>query len=82
VYAFWNEVAVTLNFEAGEQKGGNARCASCSGDARLYKTLAVSLSRPHLSLSERRKKVLLGPAGRQKRNGGIKPLKDLRIEEL
>ena len=29
-------------FEAGEQKGGNAGCASCSGDARMYKDLAVS----------------------------------------
>ena len=69
-------------FEAGEQKGGNAGCASCSGDARLYKNLAVSLSRPHLSLPERLKKVLQGPDGRQKRNGGIKPFKDLRVEEL
>ncbi|CAH3194686.1 unnamed protein product, partial [Porites evermanni] len=35
-------------FEAGEQKGGNAGCASCNGDARKYKDLAVSLRRPHL----------------------------------
>lgn len=69
-------------FEAGEQKGGNAGCASCSGDARLYKNLAVSLSRPHLSLPECLKKVLQGHVGRQKRNGGIKPFKDLRVEEL
>ena len=69
-------------FEAGEQKGGNAGCASCSGDARKYKDLAVSLSRPHLSLSERLNKVLRGPAGRNKRNGGLKPFKDLRLEEL
>ena len=31
-------------FEAGEQKGGNAGCVSSSGDARKYKDLAVSLS--------------------------------------
>ena len=69
-------------FEAGEQKGGNAGCESCSGDARKYKDLAVSLSRPHLSLSERLNKVLRGPAGRNKKNGRLKPFKDLRLEEL
>ena len=69
-------------FEAGEQKGGNAGCASCSGDARMYKDLAVSFSRPHLTLSERLKNVLQGPAGKNKRNAGLKPFKDLRLEEL
>ena len=69
-------------FEAGEQKGGNAGCASCSGGVRKYKDLAVSLRRPHLSLSERLKKVLQGPAGKNRRNGGLKPFKDLRVEEL
>lgn len=49
-------------FEAGEQKGGNAGCASCSSDTRMYKDLAVSFSRPHLTLSERLKKVLQGSA--------------------
>ena len=60
-------------FEAGEQKGGNAGCASCSGDAKKYQDLAVSLSRPHLTLSDRLKKVLQGPAGINKRNAGLKP---------
>jgi len=31
-------------FEAGEHKGGNAGCPSCSGDARKYKELAASLT--------------------------------------
>lgn len=82
VMRFFHGDGPQQEFEAGEQKGGNAGCAGCSGDARLYKNLAVSLSRPHLSLPERLKKVLQGPAGRQKRNGGIKPFKDLRVEEL
>lgn len=70
-------------FEAGEQKGGNAGCASCSSDARMYKDLAVSFSRPHLTLSERLKKVLQGSAVKKnKRNAGLKPFKDLRLEEL
>ena len=82
VMRFFHGDGPQQEFEASEQKGGNAGCASCSGDARLYKNLAVSLSRLHLSLSERQKKVLLGPAGRQKRNGALKPFKDLHVEEL
>lgn len=35
-----------------------------------------------LSLPAHQKKVLQGPAGRHKRNGGIKPFKDLLLEEL
>ena len=69
-------------FEAGEQKGGNAGCVRCSGDARKYKDLAVFLRRPHLSLSERLKKILQGPTGKNRRNGGLKPFKDLHVEEL
>ena len=69
-------------FEAGEQKGGNAGCASCSGDARKYKDLAVFLRRPHLNLSEHLKKVLQGPTGKNRRNGGLKLFKDLHVEEL
>ena len=69
-------------FEAGEQKGGNAGCASCSGNARKCKDLAVSLRRPHQGLLEHLKKVLQGPAGKNRRNGGLKPFKDLQKEEL
>ena len=69
-------------FESGEQKGGHAGCAACSGDARRYNCLAVSLSRPYLSLTDRLQKVRQGPAGRNRRNGGLKPFKNLRLEEL
>ena len=69
-------------FESGEQKGGNAGCSGCSGDARRYNCLSASLSKPHLSLSDRLRKVLQGPAGRKKRNGGLTPFKNLRLEEL
>ena len=70
------------DFESGEQKGGNAGCSGCSGDARKYSHLSASLSKPYLSLTERLRKVLQGPAGRKKRNGGLKPFKNLRLEEL
>ena len=70
-------------FESGEQKGGNAGCSGFSGDARKYKYLSVSLSKPFLSLTDRLRKVLQGPsAGRKKRNGGLKPFKNLRLKEL
>lgn len=60
-------------FEAGEQKGGNADVPrSCSF---FFKT-------SHLTLAERLKNVLQGPAGKNKRNAGLKPFKDLRLEEL
>ena len=43
-------------FEPGGQKGGNAGCASSSGDATKYRDLAVFLSKPHLTLSDKLKK--------------------------
>ena len=65
VVRFFHGDGPQQEFEAGEQKGGNAGCVSCSGDARKYKDLAVSLSRPHLTLSDRLKIVLQGPAGKK-----------------
>ena len=62
-------------FEIGEQRGGKAGCSGCSGDARKYNYLSVSLSKPFLSLTDCLRKVLRGPAGRKKRNGGPKPFK-------
>ena len=82
VMRFFHGDGPQQEFESGEQKGGNAGCSGCSGDARRYNCLSVSLSKPFLSLSERLRKVLQGPAGRKKRNGGLKPFKNLRLEEL
>lgn len=70
------------DFESGEQKGGNAGCSGCSGDARKYSDLSVSLAKPYLSLTDRLRKVREGPAGRSKRNGGVKPFQNLRIDDL
>ena len=39
VIGFFHGDGLQQEFEAGEQKGGNARCASCGGDARKYKHL-------------------------------------------
>ena len=57
------------DFESGEQKGGNAGSSGCSGDARNYSDLSVSLPKPYLSLTDRLRKVRQGPAGRSKRKG-------------
>ena len=69
-------------FESGEQRGGNAGCSACSGDSRRYRDLTYSFRRPLLSLADRQHIVLAGPAGRSKRNGGVRPFKDLTVAEL
>ena len=70
VMRFFHGDGPQQEFESGEQKGGNAGCSGCSGDARRYNCLSVSLSKPFLSLSERLTKVLQGPAGRKKKEMG------------
>ncbi|KAL9978427.1 hypothetical protein ACROYT_G015941 [Oculina patagonica] len=69
-------------FESGEQKGGNAGCSACSGDSRRYCNLTYSFRCPHLSLADRQRIVLAGPAGKAKRNGGIKPFKGMTVAQL
>ena len=41
-----------------------------------------SLRAPHITLEERGKKVLAGPAGMERRNGGVHPFKHMSKEEL
>ena len=69
-------------FESGEQRGGNNGCSSWSGDSCRYRDLTCSLRNPHLSLEDRCSIVLSGPAGRRRRKGGIRPFKDMAVEEL
>ena len=69
-------------FESGEQRGGNNGCSSCSGDSRRYRDLAYCFRSPQLSLADRCNIVRAGPAGRRKRNGGIRPFKNMTVEEL
>ena len=82
VMRFFHGDGPQQEFESGEQKGGNAGCSACGSDARKYFHLSVSLSKPYLSQTDHLKKVLQGPAGRPRRNGGLKPFKDLLLEEL
>lgn len=82
VMRFFHGDGPEQQFESGEQRGGNAGCSACSGDSRRYRDLTYSFRRPQLSLADRQRIVLAGPAGRAKRNGGIKPFKDMPVAEL
>ena len=82
VMRFFHGDGPEQQFESGEQRGGNNGCSSCSGDSRRYRDLTYSLRNPHLSLEERCSIVRSGPAGRSRRKGGIRPFKDMTVEEL
>ena len=82
VMRFFHGDGPEQQFESGEQRGGNNGCSACSGDSRRYRDLAYSLRCPHLSLADRCRIVHAGPAGRTKRNGGIRPFKDMTVAEL
>ena len=69
-------------FESGEQRRGNNGCISCSGDSHRYHDLVYCFRSHHLSLADRCRIVRAGPAGRRKRNGGIKPFIDMTVPEL
>ena len=68
--------------EAGEQIGGGYGCCGCTGASANYINHVGSLRAPHISLEDRRKKVLEGPAGRDRRNGGVHPFKTMSKEDL
>ena len=69
-------------FGSGEQRGGNNGCSGCSGDSPRYHDLTYCLRSPHLSLADCIKIVWAGPAGRRKRNGGIRPFQNMTVAEL
>ena len=66
----------------GEQIGGNYGCCGCSGASTQYTDHTASLRAPQITLEERRKKVLAGPAGQERRNGGVNPFQQLTQDEL
>ena len=82
VMRFFHGDGPEQQFESGEQRGGHAGCSACSGDSRRYRDLTYSFRRPLLSLADRQKIVLAGPAGKSQRNGAIRPFKNLTIAEL
>lgn len=82
VMRFFHGDGPEQQFESGEQRGGHAGCSGCSGDSRRNRDLTYSFRCSQLSLADRQRIVLAGPAGRAKRNGGIKPFKDMSADEL
>ena len=68
--------------ESGEQIGGNYGCCGCTGASVQYIDHVASLRAPQITLDERRKKVIAGPAGRERRNGGITPFHQMSKDEL
>ena len=82
VMRFFHGDGPEQQFESGEQRGGHAGCCACSGDSRRYRDLTYTFRRPLLSLADRQHMVLAGPAGREKRNSGIRPFKDMPVAVL
>ena len=68
--------------ESGEQIGGGFGCCGCTGASASYIDHVGSLRAPHITLEERRRKVLEGPAGKKRRNCGVHPFKNMSKEEL
>ena len=68
--------------ETGEQIGGGYGCCGWTGTSANYMNHIGSLRAPHITLEERKNKVLTGPAGMERRNGGVHPFKHMSKEEL
>ena len=62
--------------------GGGYGCCGCTGASANYINHVGSLRVPHITLEEGREKVLEGPAGRERRNGGVHPFKNMSKEDL
>ena len=68
--------------ESGNLEGGDVPCAGCGARAQSFIDLEYCFRAEHLTLEDRRLKVLQGPAGRSRRNGGIKPFFNLKKDEI
>lgn len=70
-------------FESGEMKGGKSGgCGSCDAVPTRWSDLAYCFMAQHQTVEYRRQKVLAGPAGRESRNGGLKPFHGMSTNEL
>ncbi|XP_068680568.1 uncharacterized protein [Montipora foliosa] len=82
VMRFFHGDGPEQQFESGEQTSGNNGCSGCSGDSRRYRDLVYCFRNLHMSLADRCNIVKAGPAGRRKRNGGIRPFNNMTVAEL
>ena len=68
--------------ESGEQLGGNYGCCGCTISSTQYFDHIASLRAPQITLEERRKKVIAGPAGKERRNGGVQPFQQMSKDDM
>ncbi len=68
--------------ECGEQNGGHYGCCGCTGTSAAYVDHVASMRAPQVILEERRRKVIAGPAGRERRNGGVNPFQKMTKDDL
>ena len=68
--------------ETGEQLGGNFGCCGCTMSSTQYSDHIASLRALQITLEERRKKVIAGPAGKEKRNGGVQPFQQMSKDDM
>ena len=68
--------------ESGEQLGGNYGCCGCTMSSTQYFDHIASLRAPQITLEERRKKVIAGPAGKERRNGGVQPFQQMSKDDM
>ena len=68
--------------ESGKQLGGNFGSCGCTVSSTQYSDHVASLRAPQITLEERRKKVIAGPAGKERRNGGVQPFQQMSKDDL
>ena len=62
--------------------GGNYGCCGCTMSSTQYFDHIASLRAPQITLEERRKKVIAGPAGKERRNGGVQPFQQMSKDDM
>jgi len=68
--------------ESGEELGGNFGSCGCTMSSTQYSDHIASLRAPQITLEERSKKVIAGPAGRERRNRGVQPFKQMSKNDM
>ena len=68
--------------ESGEQVGGTFGCCGCTLSSAQYSDHIASVRAPQITLEERRRKVIAGPAGKERRNGGVQPFQKMSKDDL
>lgn len=65
----------------GEQLGGTFGCCGCTMSSTQYSDHIASIRAPQITLEERRRKVIAGPAGKERQNGGVQPFQQMSKDD-